>query len=65
RLGLSRDEIAVFGDGENDIDMLSQYPNSVAMGNASDPVKEIAKYITLSNDEEGISFAIHDLLEII
>ncbi|MBQ9987576.1 MAG: HAD family hydrolase [Erysipelotrichales bacterium] len=65
RLGLSRDEIVVFGDGENDIDMLSLYPNSVAMGNASDPVKEIAKYITLSNDEEGISYAIHDLLEII
>ncbi|MBQ3107008.1 MAG: HAD-IIB family hydrolase, partial [Firmicutes bacterium] len=33
-LELQPDEIAVFGDDFNDLDMLRTYPNSVAMGNA-------------------------------
>lgn len=64
-LGLSKEEIAVFGDGENDIDMLSQYPNSIAMGNACESVKKISSYITKTNDEEGIEFAIRDIIRII
>ena len=47
----------VFGDGHNDISMMRQAPISIAMGNAIDEVKEVATYITKSNQEDGIEYA--------
>lgn len=52
--GLAEDEIYAFGDGLNDIEMLSYIKNSVAMGNAHDKVKASAKYVTKHVDEDGI-----------
>ncbi|AOG60090.1 HAD superfamily hydrolase [Spiroplasma helicoides] len=49
-----------FGDSFNDVPMfkVAQYP--VAMGNAIDKLKELAKYNTLSNDEDGVSKFINE-----
>ena len=63
-LALSKNEIAVFGDDVNDHQMLSAYPNSVAMGNAIDYIKNIAGHVTLSHDEEGIAHAIRHILKL-
>lgn len=52
--GWSKDEAFVFGDGGNDISMFKQTNYSFAMGQALESVKNEAKYITLSNDEDGI-----------
>lgn len=52
--GWSKDEVFVFGDGGNDISMFKQTNYSFAMGQALESVKNEAKYITLSNDEDGI-----------
>ncbi len=62
RLCLQDDEIAVFGDDLNDLEMLSAYPFSVAMGNAAPQVKACAKYVTRANDEDGVAWAIQHLL---
>ena len=43
-----------FGDGGNDIQMLSHAPYSVAMGNANNEVKAIASYVTDTVDNDGI-----------
>lgn len=64
-LGFEKDEVAVFGDDVNDAEMLSNYRYSVAMGNAVEEVKRIAGYSTLSNDEEGIAYAIENILRIV
>jgi hydroxymethylpyrimidine pyrophosphatase-like HAD family hydrolase len=48
------DECMAFGDGGNDISMFKQTNYSFAMGQALESVKNEAKYITLSNDEDGI-----------
>ena len=48
------DDIYVFGDGENDIDMLKMVKHSYAMNNASDKVKECCNYICESNDDFGV-----------
>jgi Cof subfamily protein (haloacid dehalogenase superfamily) len=64
-LALDKSEIAVFGDDVNDIEMLSEYENSIAMGNAEDKVKYTAKMITKDNDSHGIEYALKDLLKII
>ena len=64
-LGLEREEIAVFGDDLNDLEMISAYPVSIAMGNAVAEVKAAAKYVTLANDEGGIAHALKEILHIL
>ena len=44
KLHYTLDEVATFGDSENDIAMLEGFPNSVAVANASDAVKKAAAY---------------------
>ena len=53
--GISRDEIAAFGDGSNDTKMLKTVGTGVAMANAMPEVKVAADRITDSNDEEGVA----------
>lgn len=52
--GLGLDEVAVFGDDANDVEMLGAYRLSIAMGNASDQVKGAARYVTGSHEGDGI-----------
>ena len=54
-LGISREEIMAFGDGNNDLKMLKEVGTGVAMENAIPSVKEAVDYVTLSNDEEGVA----------
>ncbi len=53
-LNVKREEVIAIGDGFNDITMIEFAGLGVAMDNAQDKVKEVADYITLSNDEDGI-----------
>ena len=55
---LSLDNIAVFGDNDNDISMLNVTKNSFAMGNATEEVKNIANFVIDSNNEDGVAKAI-------
>lgn len=43
-LGLTRDEVAVFGDAENDVSMLEHFPNSVAVANAAPAAAYAARW---------------------
>jgi len=61
-LGLEDGEICVFGDDVNDLEMISYYAHSVAMGNGADAVKQKAGFITKSNDENGIASAIENYI---
>lgn len=53
-LGIPAERHYAFGDGLNDLEMLSTVKNSVAMGNAEEKVKEVAKYVTKSVEDDGI-----------
>ena len=57
-LGIEREEVMAIGDSGNDLEMLRAAGLSVAMGNASPEVKEKAKFITASNEEDGVARAI-------
>ena len=57
-LGIPKEETMAFGDGENDFTMIDTVELGVAMGNAADFLKERADYITLSNNESGVAYAI-------
>jgi Cof subfamily protein (haloacid dehalogenase superfamily) len=52
-LGVSTDSVAVIGDGPNDVEMFRQAGMSIAMGQAVDEVRSVARYVTTSNDDEG------------
>lgn len=54
KLGLSHDTMMAFGDSMNDREMLEYAKYPVAMGNALDPVKDIAYYVTDDNNNDGI-----------
>lgn len=56
------DEIIVFGDYLNDLEMLQLTPNSVAMGNAHEQVKKLAKYQTTSHQNLGVEKILSQLL---
>lgn len=49
--------VMAFGDGGNDISMLEHVPYGIAMGNASDEVKNHAYYITTDIEDDGIANA--------
>lgn len=53
-LGLTKDYAICCGDGFNDKSMIEYAGVGVAMENAQPAVKEVADYITKSNDEDGI-----------
>lgn len=61
-LDLTAREIMVFGDHDNDVDMLEHAPFSVALGNGSPAAKAAAKYITRDIDEDGFYHAVSLLL---
>lgn len=60
-LGIRPAQIMTCGDGDNDLEMIAMAGHGVAMGNAVDSVKKCAKYLTKTNDEEGVAFAIEQL----
>jgi Cof subfamily protein (haloacid dehalogenase superfamily) len=63
-LGYQMDEVMVLGDSMNDYSMLSMdFGATVAMENAMDRIKEVSKYITKSNDEDGVAYAIQKVLD--
>ena len=51
-------EIAVIGDGSNDVAMFERSGLSIAMGNASPAVQQAADFVTDSNRDEGFANAI-------
>lgn len=53
-IGMKREDTVCCGDGFNDISMIQYAEVGVAMGNAQDAVKEVADYITATNDEDGL-----------
>lgn len=57
-IGLDMSEVMAFGDGGNDLEMIEQAGYGIAMANGEEEVKQKAKFVTLSNDEDGVAYAI-------
>jgi hypothetical protein len=56
--GIHRQEVMAIGDSYNDLEMIEWAGLGVAMGNAFEPVKEAADFVTTSNEEEGVAEAL-------
>lgn len=57
-LGIQPEQIMACGDSSNDYDMIASAGLGIAMGNATKDIKEIADFITLTNEEDGVAYAI-------
>lgn len=64
-LNIGRENIAAFGDADNDIDMLDYAGCGIAMANASHRLLEVADYVTTHHDEDGVAYAIKNILHIL
>lgn len=56
--GYTMQQAMAFGDGGNDLPMVRDVAVGVAMGNACEELKQVADYVTLSVDEDGVSHAL-------
>jgi hydroxymethylpyrimidine pyrophosphatase-like HAD family hydrolase len=57
-LGIPQTQIAVVGDGGNDIAMFARSGLSIAMGNAGPQVQRAADFVTEPNSQDGFAKAI-------
>lgn len=58
KIDISLENSYAFGDGKNDIEMLSTVEYGIAMGNASEEVKSYARYITDTVEKDGVALGI-------
>lgn len=58
QLEISPSQVMAVGDSSNDVSMLEYAGVSVAMGNALEPVKRTAKFVTRDNDDDGVAYAV-------
>ena len=63
-LGLTREELAGFGDGHNDSGLLKYAGIGFAVTNASKECREAADRIVASNDEDGVAEGIDYILKV-
>jgi Cof subfamily protein (haloacid dehalogenase superfamily) len=62
KFGVTFDQTMVFGDYFNDVEMLQKGYFSYAMANAHPDIKNIARFIAKSNDENGVVEVLSDLV---
>lgn len=58
QLAIPYNNTFAFGDGENDLPMLTYAKHSIAMGNSPQSIKDIATYVTEDVDHGGIEQAL-------
>lgn len=63
-LGLTREELAGFGDGHNDSGLMKYAGIGFAVANASKECREAADRIVASNDEDGVAEGIDYILKV-
>ncbi|GGK07668.1 5-amino-6-(5-phospho-D-ribitylamino)uracil phosphatase YcsE [Lentibacillus kapialis] len=57
-IGISMDNVMAAGDSLNDIKMIQEAGVGVAMGNAQEAIKNVADYVTVTNNQHGVGKAI-------
>jgi len=57
----SYDKIVFFGDGMNDIELIEMVDIGIAMGNAVEPLKAVADFVTKNIEDDGVYHACEQL----
>ena len=61
-LGKTPADLIAMGDNYNDVEMIRLAGTGVAMGNAPQDIQAIADFVTRSNEEDGVAYALEQLL---
>lgn len=62
-LDISIDEVATFGDSENDLAMIEGFPNSVAVANATDEVSRAARWHIGTSADDAVAQALEEIAD--
>ena len=62
QLCIGADQVMAIGDQMNDLEMLEYAGVAVAMGNAVPDIIESADFVTKSNDDAGVAYAIEQII---
>ena len=61
-LGKTSKDLIAIGDNYNDVDMLRLAETSIAMGNAPKDIQQLATFVTKTNNEDGVAYALEHFL---
>lgn len=61
-LGVEEENIIAIGDEKNDREMIENAGIGIAMGNAIEMIKEISDFVTKTNDEHGVAYALKNVV---
>ncbi len=64
-LGEDMDSTVAVGDGANDIEMVKEAEFGIAMGNASEALKEVASFVTSDVEDNGLKLAIEKAVKVL
>jgi HAD superfamily hydrolase (TIGR01484 family) len=62
-MGITVDEVCVFGDSENDLSMICAVPNSVAVANASPEIAEAARWHIGTSESDAVADALFQITD--
>jgi len=60
--GIDPSEVIAIGDSENDLSMIRNAGLGIAVANAQEDIKRAADYVTLSNNDGGVAYAINKFI---
>ena len=63
-MGFDRSRAIAFGDGENDIELVEWPAYGIAMENATERVKAVARWVCPSAEEQGVAQVLEALLDL-
>jgi Cof subfamily protein (haloacid dehalogenase superfamily) len=61
---IRQDEVIAIGDNYNDKEMIVYAGLGIAMGNAPEPIKTVADYVTDTNEQDGVRKALEKFFEL-
>ncbi|EPT30510.1 Cof family hydrolase subfamily protein [Toxoplasma gondii TgCatPRC2] len=62
-MNITKAEVVALGDSENDLEMLRHVDLSVCVANGCESAKEAAKFVTLSNDQDGFAAVVKEICD--
>jgi Cof subfamily protein (haloacid dehalogenase superfamily) len=62
KLQIPLSQAMAIGDNYNDVSMMEKVKYSVAMGNANDDIKAYCSFVTNTNEESGVAYAIQEII---
>lgn len=61
KLGISLQEMVAIGAYDNDLEMITEAGIGIAMGQAPEKIKRAANWITRSNNQNGVAYAVKEI----